>query len=167
MLGCNNYIIRFPYTTRKDPDGVLTILGHRPAVIMSGSMKSFLNPGDMTISKVINPRDIRVGDVVTYKVDGAIPNTHRVVDIINQDGKVAFETKGDASSSKDSGTVSPDHIIGKFIYKIPKSGYVYQFLKIKLGFTLVIIIPLVLITIFELMAMFCKSDKKSSKGKDA
>lgn len=150
----------------KDPDGVITILGHRSAVIISGSMQPFLNPGDMTISKVVNPNSIKVGDVITYRVESSIPITHRVVKIINQGGGLAFETKGDANADKDSEPISSDRVVGKLVYKIPKAGFISQFLKTKIGFTLVIIIPLILITIFELISIFHNEDKDTlEKGK--
>jgi len=147
----------------KDPDRLVTILGYRPGVIISGSMKPTLNPGDMIISEVVEPEDIKVGDVITYRVENTIPNTHRVVGLVEKDGQIMFETKGDAVDNKDGGEVSPDRLVGRMVYVIPKVGYAVEFLKTKLGFTLVIIVPIILTAVFELGNILLQTYKEKAR----
>lgn len=148
----------------KDPDRILTIMGYKPGVVISGSMEPAIQAGDMIISKGVNPEDVKIGDVITYRVKGAIPVTHRVVGIYEKSGKVIYETKGDFNRAKDIEDISSDRLVGRMILKIPQAGYAVQFLKSKVGFTIVIIIPIIVLWMIVVISTFYKAYRKKIDG---
>lgn len=68
-----------------------------------------LSTGDSVIVSSIG--DLTAGDIILYRNRGNLI-CHRIVKIINKDGKVFYITRGD-SLLYDDGSVSLDDIIGK------------------------------------------------------
>lgn len=146
------------------PDtNLLTILNYMPAVVRSGSMAPSIQPGDIVISKIVEPKDIKIGDVISYRTDNGIPIIHRVVGLDEKDGKIIFETKGDANAAKDPMPVLQEKVIGRFVYKIPRLGYVVQFIKSRVGFLLVIIAPIILMSAVEFRIFYIEYKNKGKK----
>jgi signal peptidase len=96
----------------------------KPAVIYSGSMRPFIEVGDIVIVAQKNPDLLHVGDVISYRVQGSpIPTVHRVITIEGDGPSKAFITKGDDNKDADQ-PVKPEHVIGKVVLKIPRAGWV-------------------------------------------
>ena len=114
-------------------------------IVLSESMTPNINMGDVVVTSATEPVDIEVGDVITFEQPTkGNPNrcvTHRVVGIINDQGKLKFETKGDANEEADMNPVESDELIGKVLVTIPYIGYIPHYLKTPLGFLLVIVLP--------------------------
>jgi len=73
--------------------------------------------------------------------------THRVVGIINADGNLFFKTKGDDTNIEDSSLVSPGQLLGLVVFRIPFGGYFSHFARSPAGFTLLVIIPIILLAV--------------------
>lgn len=87
------------------------------------------NKGDIMILRGVEPKDIKVGDVLVYESPHHLnPIIHRVVEI--HDGGITFTTKGDNNLSPDSERITPHHIerTGKAVLRLPYLGW------IKIGF---------------------------------
>ena len=87
--------------------------------------------------------DIKVGDVISFRVSDDIRVTHRV-EKITAEGMI---TKGDANNTNDPDPVTKDNYIGKTVFAIPHLGAVLGFFRtmggmIVLGITGVLIIAL-------------------------
>lgn len=83
------------------------------------SMTPFIRDGDIVSVKPVSQKEIRIGDIVYYcREERAV--LHRVIKKTNQDGKLFFATKGDASVETD-GPIEPANIMGKVI-AIEKNG---------------------------------------------
>lgn len=113
----------------------------------TSSMLPAIKPGSVVIIKKTNT--YKKGDIVTFKSD-PISTTHRIFKIINRDGKDFFITKGDNNNAFDSYLTSPENIIGKVISIIPYLGILLTFLKTKLGISLLIFLPTLIIILIEL-----------------
>jgi len=129
-------------------------------VVLSGSMEPTISPGDIVVVDQTNPTDIEEGDIITFlREDADRPTTHRVVDIVEQNGNVAFETAGDNNDAADQGLVSPSQIQGKIptvagsLFVIPYAGHVILFAGTTLGFALLVLIPIVLLLANEIYTM--------------
>ncbi len=144
-----------------DRDNVFSIIGYKPLIVATGSMKPAIDPGDIIVTKSINPEKIKPGDIITYRVNGAIPVTHRVVRLEKSNGSLLFVTKGDANKGDDPEPVSADRIIGKMVFKISKAGYVAEFFKTPAGFMIGIIIPLIIAYILSAAIIITEIRKKS------
>jgi signal peptidase len=96
-------------------------LGWRGDVVMTGSMRPVITPGDVVVSRAAVAADVRVGEVVLV-VNPARPATtlvHRVVRI-NADGSLV--TQGDANPGPDSTPVPPDLVRARPRLRIPYVG---------------------------------------------
>lgn len=96
---------------------------YSPLVIASDSMYPKISRGDLVIIKEIDPDDIKVGDIVRYRLESYYV-VHRVKEIQEtEDGKRQFIFKGDNNNSIDLYPVYDNQINGKIKIIIPYAGY--------------------------------------------
>jgi signal peptidase len=142
-------------------------------VVTSGSMEPVMSPGDVIVVNSVAAGSIEEGDVITYGASGdGLPTTHRVVDVTQQDGALAFETKGDANEDPDGSLVTPDEIqgrvmsVGGYLFVIPLVGYVIDFAGTPVGFVALFAIPVGLLVLGEIrdFVVATRSDGRSDDG---
>jgi signal peptidase len=103
----------------------LSYTGHMKArVVLTGSMKPTINPGDLIITIPVSARAPKKGDVVAYigrRFDGSSVGifSHR---IISGDAKSGFLVKGDANPSPDVQRPKLKDITGIVVFVIPLIG---------------------------------------------
>ena len=90
---------------KTNPDEIPTILGYKPFIVLSGSMETELYKGDLAIVKNVDVNDLKVNDIIAFKDTDNYIVTHRIVEIIKDNGVTKFVTKGDNNNIKDSGYV--------------------------------------------------------------
>lgn len=94
-----------------------------PSVIVTGSMKPMINPGDVIlIKKTTDINEVQIGDVIQFKREG-IMISHRITEIITKDGVPNYRTRGDNNNVEDSQLVSPEQLKGEVIKVVPKIGW--------------------------------------------
>ena len=109
--------------------------------VQGGSMRPFLQTGDVVLLHRVNPSTLKVGEVIavettkteqqTYGVPGQV--VHRIVAVEHTAGGLAFKTKGDANSGPDVFiTYAPD-VIGVMTGKVPYLGYPVIFFRSRQG----------------------------------
>ncbi|MDR0813718.1 MAG: signal peptidase I [Oscillospiraceae bacterium] len=129
------------FATSKDPRK--SYFGYRTYNVITGSMTpqadsppGGFKAGDVIITKMCRPEDIRVGDIITFnpstRDDGNTSFlTHRVVEIKYELGGksgIYFVTKGDANPSADP-PISGDMLIGKKVFHVPAVGKILQAMR--------------------------------------
>ncbi|KAH8811428.1 microsomal signal peptidase 18 kDa subunit [Xylogone sp. PMI_703] len=100
-------------------------------VVLSGSMESAFQRGDL-LFLWSNPPRVNVGDVVVYEVkDKSIPIVHHVVRKFSNGPKAKLLTKGDNNAADDTELYAkgqdylvPADVIGSVVAYIPFVGYV-------------------------------------------
>ena len=86
-------------------------LGYTPYIIVSGSMEPKLPVNDIIVTKKVDNKDIKVGDIISYKdYSQNIIITHRVINISEKDGRTYYETKGDKNNLPDKSKVESSQI---------------------------------------------------------
>lgn len=99
-------------------NGTASLLGYIPLTVESDSMKPTFKKGDLIISKGIDDiNSLKKGDVITFwtLIDGKkVKNTHRIAEVLNDNGSVGFITRGDANNIDDTYTVYAGDIIGQW-----------------------------------------------------
>jgi signal peptidase len=123
-----------------------------PLIVLSGSMHPYMRVGDMVVTESVNPNDLVVGDVLTFRMPGEDDDvfvTHRIVSIEGSDTLV-FQTKGDANEEKDDFLIYSEDVIGKVTFVIPFAGYLPESSKSSSLFFVSIIIPSALLIIGEI-----------------
>ena len=94
----------------------------KPLAVATGSMTPNVNIGDIVIIKKCKAKEIKVNDVIEYKLD-KISVIHRVIAIEKKGEEKIYITKGDNNDRKDSLPVKENQIIGKIIVKVKYLGY--------------------------------------------
>lgn len=138
-------------------NGVPSIFGLRLLSIQTPSMKPTINDGDLAISTAVEPEDLRPKDIITYwtVINGErVLNTHRIENIYDGGGFLIFETKGDANTSVDILTVHERELVGKYQFRIPGVGKVFDYLQTGMGFFIVVVIPVFIFFIYHLVQFF-------------
>lgn len=98
--------------------------GHKPLVVISGSMEPTLKVGGILYYEKIDIDDFNDGDILVYKTKDHIIS-HRIVDIVDE----GFITKGDANNSLDNNLVNKNQILGRGTnWSIPYLGYYADFI---------------------------------------
>lgn len=117
--------------------------GGMPLTVLSGSMRPSYEPGDLVVIRPKDPREIGVGEVITYQVRSGESEliTHRVTEKSSAtDGSVSFITQGDANDVPDATPIRDVQIHGTVWYRIPLLGWVNDWFT---GDTRRIVVPAV------------------------
>ena len=150
-------IISISSITAKANNGVPDLFGYTPFSVQTNSMKPTIRKGDYIFVEKCDAETLKVGDIVTYFtiIDGKrVVNTHRIVNVYTTGDMIEYQTQGDNKETNpepDEMLLSPGDVIGKFTgTKIPVLGSVIDFLSTQLGFFLVILLPVLLFTIYQI-----------------
>lgn len=125
-------------------DSEKSFFGYRFYTVLTNSMvprdpatqKGGFAAGDIIIVQMLNPKELKKGDIVTYGLMSADPEsttvlTHRVIDRLdelNGEEGLYFQTQGDANTAADR-PINAEQVIGKKVFAIPKMGSIMSFLR--------------------------------------
>jgi len=113
--------------------------------VQSSSMSPAIQMGRVVVVKA--DREYKKDEIITF-INPDTPDssvTHRVFEVKEDDGRISFETKGDANEEPDANEVESGWVLGKVIWTIPYLGYPVSFAKTLPGLILLIIFPGILI----------------------
>lgn len=144
-------------------------------------MEPTIRTGDMIVGTVISAEEkaeLQEGDIITYFIDlngdGTKElNTHRIVEKRVAGETYTFRTKGDNPNSYSDHDVDDGYNVGiddilctwkQGDTQIAGLGAVIGFLQSSLGFLLIVIIPLVLLFVYEIVRLIVMIVK--IKGKE-
>ena len=151
-------IISISSITAKANNGVPDLFGYTPFSVQTNSMSPTISKGDYIFIEKCDAEALQVGDIVTYFtiIDGLrVINTHRIVDVYNEDGVIQYQTQGDnreTNPEPDEALLAPGDVIGKYTdSKLPVVGSVIDYLSTQMGFFLVILLPVLLFTIYQII----------------
>jgi signal peptidase len=127
------------------------LIGDRAVVVLSGSMEPVFSPGDVLIERSIEPRQVEIGQVVTFHEPGTDRMlTHRVRKIEARGAKLVFTTKGDADNGVQRWAINPSGELGQPVGRIPVIGRVVMLTKTPLGLIGIVMVPLLLLAGLEI-----------------
>lgn len=109
-------------------------------IIVSQSMVPTININDGVVVKRVDNDKYKVGDIISFitndsRFRGSVV-THRIVNKEANNINSIYTTKGDNNNSVDADSVYTNMINGKVMFRIPKIGYVYNFLSKPVNFIL-------------------------------
>lgn len=138
-----------------------SVFGYRFYHVLTPSMTPTIPVGSMVLVKMIEPIELKDGDIITYStsMDGSLVVTHRINRIIELEEHLMFVTKGDANPVEDLNPILPSQVIGKVNLIIPYLGSIMAYIQGNLF--LVITTVIALIMIFELISYIIKNSKKN------
>ena len=134
------------------------LFGYRAYIVKTDSMSATdFSAGDLIFTKYTDPTQLQVGDIISYFtiIDGTrVINTHRIVEVNAENDIIQYRTQGDNKETNpevDKLMVSPGDVIGKYNgTRIPKLGAVIDYLSTQMGFFLIILLPVLLFTIYQI-----------------
>lgn len=143
-----------------------SVFGFRTYSIITNSMSPVIKKGDVILVREQKISEYKPNDIITYiGMDGDLKGkiiTHKIIDIKKENGKRIFYTRGIANISDDP-AVYEEQILGKYIYKFIIFSIIERVMNTKIGFFLIIFIPLCLIYFFEIKDII--KDVKKIKNK--
>ena len=125
---------------------VPNIFGYKILQVMSGSMSGEFETGDTILIKEIkNEGDLKIGDVITYRIEKKTMVTHRIVNITKIGEKLNYTLKGDANNIEDSEKVIFSNIEGIYVRKLNLIGKLINFMQKTYGMVIIFMTPVLLI----------------------
>ena len=130
------------------PDEIPGFFEWKPFIVLSSSMESEIFSGDLAIVKEVDTKEIKKNDIIAFQENGVVI-THRVVDIVEENGEVKYITKGDNNETVDSGFVKPEQVEGVFVRRIERLGNLAMFMQTPIGMVVSLSIPIILLLIVQ------------------
>ena len=132
-----------------NPDKGPSIFGYKPFVVLSGSMETKINVGDLVIVKKTNTDNLKVNDIIAFRNSDNTVTTHRIIEVTSEG---CFVTKGDNNNIQDDGIVCSKSIEGKYVKKFAKLGNFIMFIKKPLGFVVLMLSLLIICAVIYLLS---------------
>lgn len=151
ILVINLTLIIKSYTNTEE---VPTLGGYCPLIVLTGSMEPEISSGDMIICHTIEPSEVKTGDVISFfdpEGNGLSVVTHRVVEIVQENGSLSFRTKGDANNVEDKTPVPAENLVGIYQTRIRGAGNLAMFMQSTPGFVVCVGLPLLCMVIYDLL----------------
>lgn len=118
-------------------------------VVQSGSMEPALKTGSLIFIRPVE--EPKVTDIITYRrPNQKTPITHRVIEVETENDQTRYITKGDANQVRDMEPVTEEMILGQVTFTLPWIGHGIELARSRIGFTLLIIVPALLIGLDEI-----------------
>jgi signal peptidase I len=139
----------------------------RPLTVLSGSMEPQLGAGDVVLARSISALEARPGDVVTFRAPPATAGeggrpliTHRVRRMEARAGKVVFVTKGDANNTVERWQIDAEEGVSRAEVRVPMLGHAFAFIGSQAGIVLLVLLPLLVLGVLEVAAIWRRPEKE-------
>ncbi len=159
--------------TFKTAEGDYVVTNVVETVITSGSGVSFytmrpvadhIETDDLIFVGKANAGELKAGQVITYfELDEngrRTVVTHRIIEVVENNGQIAYRTKGDANTTADRDAVAPELIIGVYKGRVAKLGALIMFLQQPWGMIIFIGVPVLAFMVYDIL----HRRKNSKKG---
>ena len=165
ILLINVTLIAKSYINREEvPD----VGGMLPLIVLTDSMYPVIESGDLIICHTEEPENIQTGDVIAFfdpAGNGTTIVTHRVLEVTDQDGQLAWRTKGDNNNTEDRLLVTADKLVAVYEgTRIPGAGNVALFMQTTPGLIICVVCPILLLVGYDMIRrrLYEKSSKKDT-----
>ncbi len=153
------------YKANTSPDDVPDVFGYKPMIVLSGSMETSIRKGDLVFVKVVDTTTLKEQDVIAFRNEKDTVTTHRIVEIVFEDGKQYFKTKGDANNAEDVKLVPMEDVEGLYVGRIAKLGKFLMFMREPIGLFMVLLVILV-VGLLWLYIVNVRDEKKYRKKEE-
>ncbi len=139
-----------------------SLFGYKAYIILSDSMnsvngdtsKGYFDAGDLVLVKEVNPNELKVGDIISYRSTNTENYGKTVTHMIKEkttdaNGDAGFVTYGTSTGTADANIVTYPYVLGKYEKRIQGIGKLFQFLKTTPGYIVCIFLPFLLLIIMQ------------------
>ena len=148
-------------------DEVPSIGGILPLIVLTDSMYPEIESGDLIICNTAEAEDIKVNDVISFfdpAGNGTSIVTHRVIEIVEEDGEILFRTRGDYNNTEDKELVPAENLVGAYKMRIAGAGHIAMFMQSTAGLIVCVVLPIILLVGYDLIRrrIYEKSKKEDT-----
>ena len=150
ILIINITLIVKSYTSEDVP----SVGGRLPLIVLTDSMYPQIQSGDLVICRTTEPEAIETGDVIAFfdpAGNGTTIVTHRVVEVVEENGAKMFRTRGDNNNTEDRLLVEGEDIVGTYRSRIPGAGSIALFMQTTTGLIVCVVMPILLIVGYDII----------------
>lgn len=150
ILIINVTLIIRSFTNR---DEVPSVGGIFPLIVLTDSMYPDIQSGDLIFCHTEEPENIKIGDYIAFfdpAGNGTSIVTHSVVGISEQNGGIAWITRGIANNADDTMPVPADKLVGVYKSRISKLGNVVMFMQTTAGLIVCVVCPILLLVLWDI-----------------
>lgn len=133
---------------------VPSVGGYFPMIVLTDSMYPDIKSGDLIICHTIDAGNVKEKDVISFfdpAGNGTSIVTHRVIEIINEDGKLFFKTKGDNNNTEDKDLVPAEKLVGIYKTRIAGAGNIAMFMQTTTGLIVCVVLPMILLVGYDII----------------
>ena len=148
-------------------DEVPSIGGTFPLIVLTDSMYPDIKSGDLIICNTAEAEDVKVNDVISFfdpAGNGTSIVTHRVIEIVEEDGEILFRTRGDNNNTEDKELVPAENLVGVYKMRIAGAGHIAMFMQSTAGLIVCVVLPIILLVGYDLVRrrIYEKSKKEDT-----
>ena len=149
-------------------DKVPSVGGVMPLIVLTDSMYPIIESGDLIICQTVEPEDVQEGDVISFfdpASNGSSIVTHRVVEVTEQNGQIAWRTKGDNNNTEDRLLVPADKLVARYNgTRLAGMGNVALFMQTTPGLIVCVVCPALLLVGYDMLRSrkYEKANKKET-----
>ena len=149
-------------------DEVPSVAGALPLIVLTDSMYPEIESGDLIICHTEDPENIQVGDVIAFfdpAGNGSSIVTHRVIEVTEQNGEIAWRTKGDNNNTEDRLPVVASKLVAVYEgTRFAGFGNVALFMQTTPGLIICVVCPILLLVGYDMLRrrLYEKSNKKDT-----
>lgn len=164
ILVINCILIVKSFTSEEVP----SIAGTLPLIVLTDSMYPVIESGDLIICHTEEPENIRVGDMIAFfdpAGSGSSIVTHRVLEVTEQDGQIAWKTKGDNNNTEDRLPVTADKLVAVYEgTRLAGFGNVALFMQTTPGLIICVVCPILLLVGYDMVRrrMYEKANRQDT-----
>ena len=132
-----------------------SLFGYKMYIVNSDSMSATdFDAGDLIFVKEVDPSKLKEGDIISYQSQNpdnyGATITHKIrAKTTDENGNPGFITYGTTTGTDDETVVTYPFILGKYQTALPGVGRFFQFLKTPQGYIVCILIPFLLLIIYQ------------------
>ena len=146
-------------------DEVPSIGGVLPLIVLTDSMYPEIESGDLIICHTAEAEDIEVRDVIAFfdpAGNGSSIVTHRVIEVVEENGTLSFRTRGDNNNTEDRLLVPADNLVGVYQSRIAGAGHIAMFMQSTTGLIICVVLPIILLVAYDIIRRRSYEKRKQS-----
>ena len=149
-------------------DEVPKIGGTLPLIVLTDSMYPIIESGDLIICHTIDAEQVKEKDIIAFfdpAGNGSTIVTHRVLEVTEHDGQLAWRTKGDNNNTEDRLLVTADKLVAVYEgTRLPGMGNVALFMQTTPGLILCVVCPILLLVGYDMLRrrLYEKANQKDT-----
>ena len=135
-------------------DEVPSIGGMLPLIVLTDSMYPEIESGDLIICRTAEADEIEVNDIISFfdpAGNGTSIVTHRVIEIVEEDGEISFRTRGDNNNTEDKELVPAENLVGVYKMRIAGAGHIAMFMQSTAGLIICVVLPIILLVGYDII----------------